>query len=180
MPERRRRSSRDRTRSASSAAALRVKVRPSTRSGRTCSLATSQASRAGLVSLLPDPAPARPPAARPARSRLALPAVVADRAGPGHRAGPAARIHPRAEYRAGHAGRDRLDQVLGPARVGILGQRLLRLDLGPDGVAGLAHLDQLGATGIGQAEPLERAEQHGQLVDAELRVPFELVVTGGG
>jgi hypothetical protein len=57
-PARRSRSRRDRTRSASSAAAFLVNVRPSTRSGRTIPLATSQTSRAAMVSLLPDPAPA--------------------------------------------------------------------------------------------------------------------------
>src|SRR5580700_6197983 len=57
-PARRRPSSRPRTRSASSAAAFLVKVSPSTRSGRTIPLATSQTSRAAIVSLLPEPAPA--------------------------------------------------------------------------------------------------------------------------
>ena len=57
-PARRSASSRVRTRSASSAAAFLVKVRPSTRSGRTMPLATSQTSRAAIVSLLPEPAPA--------------------------------------------------------------------------------------------------------------------------
>src|SRR2546430_7459584 len=46
----------------------------------------------------------------------------------------------------------------------------LPIYLGPQRHAGrLAHLDQLGPARLGQAEPLERAEQHGQLVDAELR-----------
>ena len=57
-PARRSRSRRERTRSANSAAAFLVKVRPSTRSGRTIPLATSQTSRAAIVSLLPEPAPA--------------------------------------------------------------------------------------------------------------------------
>ena len=43
---------------ASSPAALRVNVRPSTRSGRTSPLATSQTTRAAIVSVLPEPAPA--------------------------------------------------------------------------------------------------------------------------
>ena len=55
---RRSRSRRERTRSANSAAAFLVKVSPSTRSGRTIPLATSQTSRAAIVSLLPEPAPA--------------------------------------------------------------------------------------------------------------------------
>ncbi len=50
--------SRARTRSDSSPAALRVKVRPSTASGATSSLATSHTTRAAIVSVLPDPAPA--------------------------------------------------------------------------------------------------------------------------
>jgi len=57
-PARRRPSSRPRTRSPSSAAAFLVKVSPSTRSGRTIPFATSQTSRAAMVSLLPEPAPA--------------------------------------------------------------------------------------------------------------------------
>ena len=57
-PARRSRSRRERTRSANSAAAFLVKVSPSTRSGRTIPLATSQTSRAAIVSLLPEPAPA--------------------------------------------------------------------------------------------------------------------------
>ncbi len=57
-PARRRLCSCSRTRSASSADAFRVKVRPSTRSGRTSPPATSQTSRAAIVSLLPEPAPA--------------------------------------------------------------------------------------------------------------------------
>ena len=57
-PARRSRSRRERTRSANSAAAFLVKVRPSTRSGRTIPLATSQTIRAAIVSLLPEPAPA--------------------------------------------------------------------------------------------------------------------------
>ncbi len=52
------RRSRRRTRSASSPAALRVKVSPSTWSGRVWPLATSQITRAAIVSVLPDPAPA--------------------------------------------------------------------------------------------------------------------------
>ena len=51
-------SSRTRTRWPSSAAAFLVNVRPSTRSGRTTPLATSQTSRAAMVSLFPEPAPA--------------------------------------------------------------------------------------------------------------------------
>ena len=43
---------------ASSPAALVVNVRPSTWSGRTSSLATSQSTRADIVSVLPEPAPA--------------------------------------------------------------------------------------------------------------------------
>ena len=58
VPARRSRSRRERTRSANSAAAFLVKVRPSTRSGRTIPLATSQTIRAAIVSLLPEPAPA--------------------------------------------------------------------------------------------------------------------------
>ena len=45
-------------RSASSVAALRVKVSPSTWSGSTWPLATSQTTREAIVSVLPDPAPA--------------------------------------------------------------------------------------------------------------------------
>ena len=70
MAARRSRSSRERTRSASSAAAFLVNVRPSTRSGRTFPLATSHTSRAAIVSLLPDPAPA---GARRGRRRAAGP-----------------------------------------------------------------------------------------------------------
>ena len=57
-PTRRSASSLDRTLVASSAAALRVNVRPSTRSGWTRPFATSQTSLAAIVSLLPEPAPA--------------------------------------------------------------------------------------------------------------------------
>src|SRR5215469_15675548 len=57
-PARRRPASRTRTRLASSAAAFLVKVSPSTRSGRTNWLATSQTRRAAIVSLFPEPAPA--------------------------------------------------------------------------------------------------------------------------
>src|SRR5690606_20114849 len=42
----------------SSMAALRVKVRPRTSAGSTSPLATSQTTRAAIVSVLPDPAPA--------------------------------------------------------------------------------------------------------------------------
>src|SRR2546430_5402534 len=53
----------------------------------------------------------------------------------------------------------------------------LPIYLGPQRHAGrLAHLDQLRPARLGQAEPLERAEQHGQLVDAELRVPAQFVL----
>ena len=45
-------------RSASSPAALRVKVSPSTSSGATRPLATSHTTRAAIVSVLPLPAPA--------------------------------------------------------------------------------------------------------------------------
>ena len=45
-------------RSASSPAALRVNVRPSTDSGGTSPLTTSQTTREAIVSVLPDPAPA--------------------------------------------------------------------------------------------------------------------------
>jgi hypothetical protein len=45
-------------RSLSSLAALRVKVSPRTASGATSSLATSQQTRAAMVSVLPEPAPA--------------------------------------------------------------------------------------------------------------------------
>ena len=45
-------------RSASSPAALRVKVRPSTSAGFTWPLATSHSTRLAIVSVLPDPAPA--------------------------------------------------------------------------------------------------------------------------
>ncbi len=51
-------SRRERIRWASSPAALRVKVSPSTSSGRTNSFATSQSTRAAIVSVLPEPAPA--------------------------------------------------------------------------------------------------------------------------
>ena len=50
--------SRSRTRSLSSLAALRVKVRPRIASGSTIRLATSHDTRAAIVSVLPDPAPA--------------------------------------------------------------------------------------------------------------------------
>ena len=52
------RSSAVRTRVDSSAAALRVKVRPSTCSGRTAPVPTSQTTRAAITVVLPDPAPA--------------------------------------------------------------------------------------------------------------------------
>src|SRR6185437_15967371 len=57
-PARRSASSRVLTRCDSSAAAFLVKVRPRIRLGRAMPLATSQTSRAAMVSLLPDPAPA--------------------------------------------------------------------------------------------------------------------------
>jgi hypothetical protein len=47
-----------RIRVASSPAAFVVNVRPRTWSGRTSSLATSQSTRADIVSVLPEPAPA--------------------------------------------------------------------------------------------------------------------------
>ena len=50
--------SRTRIRAASSPAALVVNVRPRIWSGRTSSLATSQSTRADIVSVLPEPAPA--------------------------------------------------------------------------------------------------------------------------
>ena len=49
---------RSRTRSLSSLAALRVKVSPRIASGSTIRFATSQETRAAMVSVLPDPAPA--------------------------------------------------------------------------------------------------------------------------
>ena len=52
------RSSALRTRWESSAAALRVKVSPSTSSGRTAPVPTSQTTRAAITVVLPDPAPA--------------------------------------------------------------------------------------------------------------------------
>ena len=52
------RSSAVRTRCDSSAAALRVKVRPSTSSGRTAPVPTSQTTRAAITVVLPEPAPA--------------------------------------------------------------------------------------------------------------------------
>ncbi len=47
-----------RTRRDSSAAALRVKVRPSTSSGRTAPVPTSQTTRAAITVVFPEPAPA--------------------------------------------------------------------------------------------------------------------------
>ena len=104
-------------------------------------------------------------------------AVGMDRAAGGDRAGAAAGVHPGLEDGPGHPGRDGLHQVLGPAWLLILGQRALPLHLGAQRHPGrLADLDELRATRLGQAEPLEGAEQHRQLVDAELRVPTELVL----
>src|SRR5260370_25741103 len=86
-------------------------------------------------------------------------AVGVDRAAGGDRAGPGAGVDPGPEDRAGHAGRDGFDQVLGPARLRVVGQRALPLNLGPQGHAGrLADLDELRAARLGQAELLERAE----------------------
>ena len=47
-----------RTRVASSEAALEVKVRPRTSSGRTCPVPTSQTTRAAISVVFPEPAPA--------------------------------------------------------------------------------------------------------------------------
>src|SRR5215467_14035092 len=235
-PARRRPASRARTRCPSSAAALRVKVRPRTRSGRTMPLATSQTSRAAIVSLLPEPAPAmtasgssgaaitsacsavgsgspssrarcpgsyrtvlmaspaghRARGARTAARARGAPGSTAHRrsrapGSPGHllavgvdgaagpdRAVPASWVHPRLEQRARHARRHGLDQVACPVRFRVVGQRLLRLHPDPGGQARVAHLDQLCPARLGQAEPLERPEQDGELVHAELGVPVQV------
>ena len=57
-PWARSRASRERMRSPSSPAALRVKVTPRTWSGATTPLATSQTTRSTMVAVLPEPAPA--------------------------------------------------------------------------------------------------------------------------
>ena len=158
-PARRRpsRRSRRRTRSASSPAALRVKVSPSTWSGRVCPLATSQMTREAIVSVLPEPAPATTSTGPGGASMTATCSVGRrvltdgqamstrrDRAGQqriwSHGAGPArrgSRGHPpalglhraartdralaavrtllRLEVGAGHAVRDHVEQLAGPA-----------------------------------------------------------------
>src|SRR5260370_13036973 len=87
-----------------------------------------------------------PPGATTRPSGRDLLAFGVDRAAGGDRAGPAAGVDPGLEDGAGHAGRDGLDQVLGPARLRVVGQRALPLNLGPQGHAGrLADLDQLRA-----------------------------------
>jgi hypothetical protein len=103
-------------------------------------------------------------------------ALGVDGAAGGYRAGAATWIHPGLEERAGHSRRHRFHQVLGPGGVRVIGQRGLPLNLGARGQAGLSDLDQLGAAGLGQAEPLERAKQHRELVDAELRMPVQFLL----
>ena len=121
------------------------------------------------------PDPGRPP--RRSRSAGYLLAVGVDRAAGGDGAGAAAGVHPGPEDGSGHPGRDGLHQVLGPGRIRVVGQGLLPLYLGPHRHARrLADLDQLRPARLGQAELLERAEQDGELVHAELRMAGELVL----
>src|SRR5215469_7132322 len=258
-PARRSASSRPQTRSASSAAAFLVNVSPSTRSGRTIPFATSHTSRAAMVSLLPEPAPAitaigpsgapitaacsgvgsaapssraswaglyraagaglsgvapaagpcragpaagpglmvrprsprgaleAPPsfvarssvqaAPRPsARSRGHLRAALVYRAAGRDRADPATGVGRGVEHRPGHSLRHGLHEIPRPARFRVAGQRALLLHPRPGGQPGPAHLHKLGAAGPGQAQVLERAQHHGELVDAELRVPVQLLI----
>src|SRR5215472_9103642 len=62
-----------------------------------------------------------------AESRLHLPAPFVDWAARRDRADPAAGVGGRGEDRAGHSGRDGLDQVGGPAGIGVIAQRTLGL-----------------------------------------------------
>ncbi len=78
-PTCRSRRSRRAMRSASSVAALRVKVSPSTWSGSTWPLATSQTTREAIVSVLPEPAPATTSSGRSGASMTACCSAV----GPG-------------------------------------------------------------------------------------------------
>src|SRR5215469_10491210 len=104
-------------------------------------------------------------------SRAKLRAVGVHRAAGGDRAGPAAGVDPGAEHRPGHAGGHRVHQILRPLRRRVVGQRALPLHPRPRGETRLPDLDQFRAARFADSVPLERAEQHGQLIDAELRVP---------
>ena len=194
------------SRSDSSPAALRVKVRPSTSSGRTRSLATSQTTRAAMVSVFPDPAPATT-SERPQRRLddghlLGRRGVgLAERPGEvdgrpagdgggvsGHSCRPSGcagqesltwqvpHCEPGVAVKlaAGHGvGRDR-QQVVGPARLVVVGERDLALQ-GRGAVRGPAELQEGGPAGVapvlGEGPALD-----GQLVGAELAVAPHLLL----
>src|SRR3954452_24367997 len=111
--------SRSLTRAFSSPAALRVKVSPSTASGATSWLATSQATRAAMVSVFPEPAPATTTSGRstgadttPACSgdgAYASPQRVATSAGLSSRGGSG-------DSAVGRPGRSKLSCVTAPPR----------------------------------------------------------------
>ena len=135
--------SRLRTRSASSPAALRVNVRPSTWSGSTMPLASSQTTRAAMVSVLPEPGTGhderRPErrldhdallggrrrlpdqggdlVARGAASCDHLPALAADRARAPHRAAVAQVVGGRLERGRGHLVGHLVDHASAPSWV---------------------------------------------------------------
>ena len=104
-------------------------------------------------------------------------AVGVDRAAGRDRAGPAAGVDLGPEDRARHPAATVSTRSLAQPGSGSSASAPCRCTLARGGHAGrLADLDELGAARLGQAEPLERAEQHRQLVDAQLRMPVELVL----
>src|SRR5258706_6058730 len=103
-----------------------------------------------------------------------LTAALVYRAACRRRAAPAAVIGRRLELRAGHRRGGLFDERLGPARVRVVGQRTLALHGRRFGPGRLADVNQLGAARLGRTQLDEGAEQHGQLVHAELRVPLEI------
>src|SRR5579859_4112575 len=116
-------------------------------------------------------------AASPLRSWRHLAAALVDGAARRRRADPAAVVRGCPVLRTWHRGGDLLDERLRPAGIGVIAQRPLALDGRLLRLHGLADVDQLGTPRLGRTELGERSEQHSELVDAELRVAFQV---GGG
>src|SRR5215469_17923228 len=111
-----------------------------------------------------------------AGSQLHLPAPFVHWAARRDRADPTPGVGGRGEDRAGHSGRDGLDQLGGPAGIGVVAERTLGLHPGTSRQASLAHLDELGPARLRQAELLERTQLYGQLIYPKLRMPVQFCV----
>src|SRR5215218_214265 len=160
--------SRRRTRSLSSLAALRVNVRPRIASGSTIRLATSHATRAAIVSVLPDPAPATArttarsgPPPRPGRAAAAAPPAPAGRrrrarrrraaGGPGPSRRSRARARDRNGASSGHLPAGLLERAGAPRRAPRAVRARAHLEGG--GTHALADLrQQLAGPGLGHRD----------------------------